>query len=124
MLRSWLADHVRFLDDPVGVSLVGGGIAEVDDYLRDPITEQVRQLQATGEVRGDCDDVAMLGATLARAAGFSAVRFRVVSFDPSSPHPYSHVFTEVLTSRGWLDFDVTRTRWPGPAVTRTEVLAV
>lgn len=123
MLRAWLAAHVRFLADPLDVALAAGGRAAVDDYLRDPVTEQYPQLRATGEIRGDCDDVALLAATLALAAGLPAVRFRVVSFAPP-PSPFTHVYTEVRTSRGWLDADVTRTSWPGPAVTRTETVSV
>jgi transglutaminase-like putative cysteine protease len=124
MIRGWLAEHVRFLSDPVGVSRVAGGSVEVDDYLRDPVTEQLAQLQRTGEIRGDCDDVAMLAATLLLAAGLPAVRFRVVSFDPVPPAPFSHVFTEALTTRGWLDLDITRRADGGPPVTRTEVRTV
>jgi transglutaminase-like putative cysteine protease len=123
MIRDWLAAHVRFLYDPEGVSRYVGGPLAVDDYLRDPVTEQYPQLRRTGEIRGDCDDVAMLAAGLARAAKLPAVRFRVVSFDPVPPHPYSHVFTEGLTSRGWTEFDVTR-RGAAPPVTRSEVLTV
>ena len=124
MLRDWLAVTVRFRDDPAHVALAGGGVAAVDDYLRDPITEQLPQLRQTGEIRGDCDDVATLGATLALAAGLPAVRFRVVSFRADRPQPFTHVYTEVLTSRGWLDFDTTRTRSPGPRITRTDTVTV
>ena len=124
MLRDWLAQAVTFKDDPATVSLAAGGVAAVDDYLRDPITEQLPQLRQTGTIRGDCDDVATLGATLALAAGLPAVRFRVVSFQPAAPRPFTHVFAEVLTSRGWLDFDTTRTRFPGPRITRTDTVTV
>ena len=123
MLRDWLAGVVRFTSDPETVALKAGGEVAVDDYLRDPVTEQIPQLRATGEIRGDCDDVATLGASLALAAGLP-VRFRVVSFSPNPPMPFSHVYAEALTSRGWLDLDVTRTVTPGPRVTRTDTVTV
>ena len=55
---------------------------------------------------------------------FFAHSHRVVSFDPLAPHPFTHVFTEALTTRGWLDLDITRTADGGPPVTRTEVVAL
>src|SRR5690242_19255940 len=57
-LRDWLAAHVRFLDDPVGIELV-----------RTPL-EQLRRIKLDGVMRGDCDDVATLSAALAKALGF------------------------------------------------------
>ena len=122
MVRDWMASHVVFLSDPEAVSLAAGGSVRVDDYVRDPVGEQYPQLRRSGVIRGDCDDAASLGATLGRAAGLPA-RLRVVSFDPSEPRPYTHVFAELLTPRGWLDLDITR-RNGSPRVTRTEAVNV
>ena len=68
---------------------------------------QLRTLQRAPDIRGDCDDAATLGATLAKALGRPA-RFRVLAFRPGAP--YGHVVTDVWDGRAWRDLDVT-----GPA---------
>lgn len=94
-LRAWLLTHSRFTPDPDNMELV-----------RTPV-EQLHVIATHGTMPGDCDDVATLGAALARALGMRA-RFVVLAFDGPNA-PYQHVYTEVLTRQGWRDFDITRT---------------
>lgn len=91
-LRRWLAENTRFEFDPRGV-----------EWIRTPrnMLDEIRNRNAA---RGDCDDVAVLGAALAFRMGLEP-RFRLVGFDRG---PWSHVFTEVRTPGGWTDLDVTR----------------
>ena len=120
-LRVWLGAHFLFLADPTGVGVFGA--VEDIELLRDPQL-MLQQIQAQYVARGDCDDAAILGATLALAAPvpFSGVRFALVGLHPETP--YVHVLTEVLTSRGWLDLDVTRGQGHVPAIRKREVVYV
>lgn len=121
MLRTWLGSHFLFLADPVGPGVFGG----VDDIelLRDPQI-MLQRIQDRYVARGDCDDAAILGATLALAAPlpFGGVQFALVGLDPNGP--YTHVFTEVLTSQGWVDLDVTRGQGHVPTIRKREVVRV
>lgn len=92
-LRFWIASHSRFRFDPDGVELV-----------RTPV-EQLRQIRNVGVMHGDCDDAAVLAATLAKACG-ARVRFTVMGFF-GEPY-YRHVYASMLVNDRWLDFDVTR----------------
>lgn len=95
VLRSWLARHWRFVEDPDGVEQV---------TAPELLLERIR---SAGWAEGDCDDVATLGAALALAGGHR-VRFRVVGWG----RHYSHVFAEVEPRPGcrceWVELDVTR----------------
>lgn len=111
-LRTWLASRVRFRRDPRGVEL-----------LVDPRVMLRRLSQGQAEIRGDCDEVAILGAAIAKAMGHRT-RFRVLAF--GSPNaPFRHVVADVLTPLGWRDLDVTR-RYQAfpPVVSRTYTVAV
>lgn len=92
LIRSWLAEHVRFTTDPM------------DELLRSPVS-MLRDIEDAGQAEGDCDDVAMLGAALGKAEGFPAW-FHLVGFTPSGP--FSHVYTVLLTDQGPVDLDTTR----------------
>jgi transglutaminase-like putative cysteine protease len=92
-LRDFLLGVYRFMPDP----------AMDGDFLRTPRL-LIDGYRRTGEICGDCDDVAMLAAALAKVAGLAA-RFVAVAFH--SPHsPFSHVFTEIATPDGWIDLDM------------------
>lgn len=56
----------------------------------------------------DCDDVATLAASMAKACGLP-VQFRALSF-VDSRRPYGHVFTEISLAGGGLVIDVDITR--------------
>lgn len=121
MLRLWLAQHFQFQRDPTGRG-VFGGIEELE-LLQDPLI-LLQQITSSYVARGDCDDAAILGAALALGAPvpFSGVRFALVGLDVNEP--YQHVLTEVLTSRGWLDLDVTRGQNHVPVIRKREVVYV
>jgi transglutaminase-like putative cysteine protease len=93
-LSAWLDAHFRYLSDPVGVEL-----------LRDPnggITEIVQN----GFTQGDCDEAAMLAATLGMANGIPA-RFRALAFYTKDA-PYSHVVCDLKGPNGWTPVDITK----------------
>lgn len=91
-IRDYLAATVQFVPDPVGIELI-----------RSPVY-MLRQIESKGTARGDCDDVATLGAALGKAVGMPA-RFVVQSF--AAGQPYGHVFTELATPAGWVELDTT-----------------
>lgn len=92
-IREWMDQHTRFEPDPVGVELI-----RTPEYM-------LEMVATTGEASGDCDDVAVLGAALGRAAGLPA-RFVLIGFRKGEP--YQHVYTELGTPTGWLELDTTR----------------
>lgn len=103
-LRAWLQLHAIFTPDPDNVELV-----------RTPV-EQLRQIAYSGTMRGDCDDVATLGAALAKALGLR-VRFVVLGFDGVGG-AFQHVYAQLYDAgvKGWREFtDYTRTRTTAPA---------
>lgn len=96
-IRSWLASHWRFAQDPVDL-----------DYNR-PVVHSLDQYESQGLIVGDCDDAAMVAGALVRSLGFP-VDLVVLSFAPD-PRTWQHVYAEVLTAGGTpVDFDVTKPR--------------
>lgn len=112
-IQSWLADHVQFVADAAGT-----------EQLRTPYYS-VLFYERNGVLRGDCDDVAVLGAALGKAVGLAAM-FVAVAFDHPATHGlYSHVFTVLLTPDGEeVTLDVTRPAAPAPPVLRTLTMTV
>lgn len=105
LIRSWMAAHTRYLNDPPGLELL-----RTPDY-------QLDRIGRDGVVQGDCDDMAMLAAALGKAAGMRA-QFVALGFQ-GPKGPLSHVFTELLADDGWVEMDVTRTPGrPVPQFTR------
>lgn len=94
LIRAWLERHVSFLRDP----LTAEGLHEPTLML-----EQVRQRGVTDV---DCDDVAILAASLGMAVGLPA-RFVLLG---RGPHDFEHVFTELMDPRTgeWFELDTTR----------------
>lgn len=92
-LRRWLLRAIRFQHDPDGIEL-----------LKAP-AYQLASIEDASDGRGDCDEIAMLGAALAIAGGMKA-RFVVLRFDPQGP--YEHVYTEVQTPAGWAELDTSK----------------
>ncbi len=107
----WLAEHFQFVRDPFGVEL-----------LHEP-RYMLQVIEARAFFQGDCDDAAVLGAALAKAVGLRA-RFRAIGFRRGGL--LSHVIADVMTPRGWVQYDVTRpaqfTRLP--QVARTLIVEV
>jgi hypothetical protein len=107
-LRDYVAAHLRFIRDPVGV-----------ENVTSPLT-LMRQLRDDGAAwtLGDCDDAATLAAALVMSVGypaqFVALAFRTPECDPGIPctpqnAPYAHVYTRALIEpTTWYQFDTTR----------------
>lgn len=106
-IRRFLADRVPFEFDPFGVELV-----RTPAYMLHAIADH-------GSSPGDCDDAALLGASLAIAAGLRA-RYVLVGLTPGGP--FEHIYAEVLTDRGPVELDTTRPAQfpPGLVIYRTE----
>lgn len=112
-ITHWLDAHFRYLSDPVGVEL-----------LRDPNGCLV-EIQQKGFTQGDCDEAAMLAATLGMANGIPA-RFRALGFYTRNA-PYSHVIGDLLGPGGrWIPIDITKPAEMDvpPVATRTLIQAV
>lgn len=99
-LDTWLRTHFVFRDDPRKVH----GIV-LEDFLIDPRVAVARD-RAGQLVEGDCDDAAMLVATVGLAVGLRAT-FRAVGFDGSFG-PLSHVFTVLHWDGQGVRVDTTR----------------
>lgn len=91
-IRDWLEMATRFVPDPLGVELI-----------RTPAL-MLAMIECEGVAPGDCDDVAVLGATLGMAAGIPS-RFVLLAFDDFGL--YEHVYTELLTPEP-VELDTTR----------------
>lgn len=103
-LAGWLDVHTQLEADPLNVELLRTPAFAIHTILED------------GELRGDCDDVATLGAGLAEAAGFPS-RFVLLAW----LGPWQHVYTEVLAPgppRLWYSLDVQRPPGFHPGPTR------
>lgn len=99
-IDQWVRDHFTFALDPKEVN---GTV--VFDLITHPLA-QVEMYQELSRVIGDCDDAAILTAVLGKANLIPA-RFRVVGFrGPAGP--FSHVYTLLKGSGGWVSLDVTR----------------
>lgn len=92
LIRSWLDEHTRFVPDPLGL-----------EVIRSPVL-MLRVIECEGVAPGDCDDVAVLGATLGLSVGIPA-RFVLLAFEDYGL--YEHVYTDLLTPEP-VDLDTTR----------------
>lgn len=90
-IRTWVRRHMRFINEPV-------------EILHGPVW-MIRTIVNQGRVWGDCDDAAMLAATIGNALGLPA---RFVAIRPTGAPEFVHVFTELDSGRGaWLCCDPT-----------------
>lgn len=76
-VKAWLTNRYVFTSDP-------------GEMLIHPL-KQLADIQARGVVYGDCDDVAMLAASLLASMGYQ-VRFKAIILAPDGS--FRHVFTE------------------------------
>lgn len=110
-IRQWMADHLSFVPDPLGVELLS-----TPRYMLSRIREQQF-------VSGDCDDAAILGAALGKAVGLPA-KFRVLAFGRPQ-RPFQHVYTLLLVRGRWANLDTTRSpRFAPPVPARAFELGV
>lgn len=99
----YVGDVVLFVRDPVGV-----------EWIYHPAS-MLAAVAREGYVHGDCDDIAVLTATMGMAVGYPA-RFVAVAF--ASDAPMSHVWAELLDSAtGWTVCDPSRELQPLGALT-------
>jgi len=86
-IAHWVRHHVRYVRDMAGV-----------EQLHDPLTmlDMIRR----GVAQGDCDDVALLIATLLTSVGHSPY-FRIIKYDATAPN-YSHIYV-VVYERNYRD---------------------
>ncbi len=87
-IHKYVQEHIHYVKDPRG-------------------TEMVRSALWTMHYRaGDCDDQAVLVASLAEAIGFRT-RFKAIKVDPNWPGEFSHVYTQIQipTSGEWVTSD-------------------
>lgn len=85
LIRQWLCDRFKFLNDPLGIELL-----EAPSF-------QINRILARGHVQGDCDDAATVSAALLLAIGIPC-QFITLAFAPSGP--WAHVYT-VGFPRDW-----------------------
>lgn len=111
-INDWLLHRFRFVSDPINVEL-----------LRDP-AGALSNIVRSGFTQGDCDEAAMLAASLGNANGIQA-RFRALAFGGPAA-PYTHVICDLLDQFGrWHPIDITRPQgFTPPPVSRTLTQAV
>lgn len=79
-IAHWVRHHVRYVRDMAGV-----------EQLHDPLTmlDMIRR----GVAQGDCDDIALLIATLLLSVGHTPF-FRIIKYDATAPN-FSHIYVVV-----------------------------
>lgn len=107
-IREFLRRHVSFVRDPRHVEAL-----HTPHWL-------LSTIRTEGSVQGDCDDVALLGATLGLSVGLPA-RFVALGRDD-----YEHVFAALgrPDGRQWWELDVTRPWQTVPAELQRNVLTL
>lgn len=107
-IRYWVAEHVRFLNDPLTTEWVKDPQRIVEEILASGGSRSGSADFATKLSRGttncDCDEISELIATMARQVGREA-QFVTVGFGPAGH--YSHVFSRVKEpkSNSWIVCD-------------------
>jgi transglutaminase-like putative cysteine protease len=95
-IYTWLKDHQRFVQDPVGYELVVAPRRLLDDIRRQ------------GYFQEDCDGSSTLMAALAESVGIRS-RFHVFGRRPprAGDSGFSHVLTELSIAGQWVPYDLT-----------------
>lgn len=109
VIKGWLARVWRFVDDPTQ-----------QETLRDPLA-MLMEYTSGGVIMGDCDEAAILGATLGMAVGMGAQLIAIALPNATiKPPPFVHVYATLLTNTGGVvSLDVTKPRGPVPPTVRT-----
>lgn len=89
-VASFVLDRVTYVADPRGA-----------EYVRSPV-KLLRQFCQRGFAQGDCDDMALLTASLMTALGFKA---RIVAVKINGSDYYNHVLNQVMVRGQWKWFD-------------------
>lgn len=107
---NWVKSAVSFRHDETR-SAEFGGLG--GDSLVEVLTRPADLLSMSGERIGDCDDYAMLTASMLLAAGRPAF-FCTVATDKSAPGRWSHVYVETIGRDGRrLPLDTSHGPYPG-----------
>lgn len=94
-IRDYVASHVQFAPDPVGVENLT------------PPRQHMEILKRKSYVLGDCDDAATLSAAMGESVGIPA-SFKILAFY-GPKNPYQHVITYLHPrGSGVIDMDTTR----------------
>lgn len=101
-IRDFLAAHIVYVPDPV------------EQETLSPPRAAIQMIQRDGKVGMDCDEIATLGAALAKSVGLPAT-FRVLKF--AGDTMYGHVFTVIPLVGGEVSLDI-QTAPPGIAVVK------
>lgn len=109
LINDWIDTHTDFLADPS----VAEALTHADDAIRVIATDGIAQI--------DCDDVAILAASLGMSIGLHA-RFVAVAFGEA----YAHVWCDLGSPNGeqWFSVDPTRPVMGLPSISRTVILEV
>jgi transglutaminase-like putative cysteine protease len=101
--------RMRYVPDPVNVEAFGLASFHLENIAN------------TGQTQGDCDDGAVLVATMATAVGLES-RYAVASF--RSDRELHHVWAEVKLPQGWYPMDTFRSERLQLEPTRVEYVNV
>lgn len=106
-IQAFLQRVWRFVNDPADRELLVAPDVLLANY------------HVAGYIAGDCDEAAVLGATLGKAIGL-APTWTVYAFEDGPPETWTyHVFAALLTDDGrTVSLDVTRPAGPVPAPSR------
>lgn len=102
-IRQWMQAYTVFLRDPVGVEV---------SYTPEAMIRGVRE---HGVIRIDCDDAAVLAASLGRSIGLREKFVLVAFMRPDAP--FAHVWAELAPpgTEQWQEMDTTRSQRELPA---------
>ena len=98
-IAEWVRPRLRFVRDPYGI-----------ETLHTPLF-MLERIHTRGMFEADCDDYAILSASLAKAVGLRTKFVVLGFFDKQSP--FSHVYAMAQTQQGWVPFDVSFGLPPG-----------
>jgi hypothetical protein len=104
----WIRERVRLVED----SELAQGVPGVDAAHAEVLIRPADMLRMDGPA-GDCDDQAMLAASMLAALGIPS-RFVTIAADPADLSQYSHVYLMACPSSGPpVPFDVSHGPRPG-----------
>ena len=92
-IGEWVRSSLRFVRDPYGVETIHTPLFMLD------------RIHINEMFEADCDDYAVLSASLAKAVGLRT-KFVILGF-LSKGSPWAHVYTMAETPSGWYPFDHT-----------------
>jgi transglutaminase-like putative cysteine protease len=95
----WVKSHIKFVEDePILARELG-----YTDVHQELLISPDRLLQMPTPM-GDCDDFAMLTASMLLASGIPA-KFVTIASDPDEPFRFSHVYAMANIPGGWIGMD-------------------